>query len=70
MAYPDRYAQTELEYGKPMALIIADLLNKHSRDEAIAILNVNPATFWRWSKRAGVKRCYVAIDCERIEATA
>ena len=69
MPYTDRYGQTETAWGKPMKQIIKGLLTKHTRAEAAEILDVNPATFWRWMKRAGLKRCYViADDCSIVES--
>lgn len=64
MSYTKRYEQTEEQLGKPMKQIIKELLAHHTRAESAEILHVNPATFWRWMKRAGLRRCYfIGDDC-------
>lgn len=58
-----KYEEAEVRYGKPMAQLLADLLNQHGTlMEVSRVLNVRVETVIEWIKRAGC-RTVTRIEC-------
>lgn len=57
MSYPNLYRQTEEKYGKPMSKLLPERFDAHQGrvKDVAGELGINPATLWRWTRKAGCK---------------